>query len=364
MNKFNVVYCCDFKLLIPTLFSIRSLFETNDRDRLCVHVVAFGDEKRITEAFETTVARLNIQCHLVLLPQALIEDMLQGLAHKKCYTRLLIHKVLDLDTDRILYVDGDAKFSGDISLLMKFPFDGMPVAAASDVHGAMFPGEFANPFLVLGLPLSAGYFNSGVLLIDWEKWRSQQIPENIIAYAKRKQRFLACPDQDAMNGFLKGNWKRLPLVWNYQRCGQWSDVPEIDVKIWHWIGIPKPWHLDAPFSWDDPRWREVVTWYLDTARETGLEDFLTDSQTDFQNWERQDFDWHDRSWIVQQWVKMYQYTDERLSWHFPRWRYSKKRRVREFFIDELIVDVLKKRLSVPSKQENPQRTTGFQKHHV
>jgi lipopolysaccharide biosynthesis glycosyltransferase len=94
------------------------------------------------------------------------------------------------------------------------------------------------------IPSVASYFNAGVLLIDMERWREEQISEKAVAYLRQ---FPKTPfsDQDALNVVCDGRWKKLDAEWNQQNHFGTSlaETPADDrPRVVHFITGSKPWN--------------------------------------------------------------------------------------------------------------------------
>jgi lipopolysaccharide biosynthesis glycosyltransferase len=86
------------------------------------------------------------------------------------------------------------------------------------------------------------YFNSGVLLVDLDRWRGRGVRERALEGAVRVGPDLILHDQDALNMALDGDWMALDSRWNVG-----VHLPELDVRIptvIHYMAAPKPWHVD------------------------------------------------------------------------------------------------------------------------
>ena len=112
----------------------------------------------------------------------------------------------------------------------------------------------------------APYFNNGVMVIDVNRWRRDDVLSQATALM-RDYRF-AYGEQDAMNVMFAGGWKALHPRWNLQSghfgnpVAAWvtNAVESIDDAIArpgiiHYNGLAKPWqpgctHRCAP-AWYD-----------------------------------------------------------------------------------------------------------------
>ncbi|MCA9765811.1 MAG: glycosyltransferase family 8 protein [Carnobacterium sp.] len=98
------------------------------------------------------------------------------------------------------------------------------------------------------------YFNSGVMIIDIEKWRAEKISEQVLTFASTNQEALTFHDQDALNAILHDRWLILHPKWNAQayillgekdhptKIGKVEyDEARSNPALVHYSGHIKPW---------------------------------------------------------------------------------------------------------------------------
>ena len=124
-------------------------------------------------------------------------------ASKSIYYRLLLSELLDPSIKEILYLDVDTLVLKDIRAL----FDKTDLSAhiAAVVLDSVIANESADKIISISDPNDkkrrfninpSNYFNSGMILINLEKWRQHQIGLKCIELVKCN---LLYPDQDALN---------------------------------------------------------------------------------------------------------------------------------------------------------------------
>lgn len=123
------------------------------------------------------------------------------------YARLFAAEVLAQDIDRVLYMDCDMVVCRDLSNLWNTDLQGKCLAAVQD---QVFPFVKSS----VGLSFDTPYFNSGLLLIDLNKWRSLNIRKKCLLFIKQKHGKVIHHDQGVLNGVLQSEWIRLPLAYN------------------------------------------------------------------------------------------------------------------------------------------------------
>src|SRR5205085_2677747 len=75
----------------------------------------------------------------------------------------------------------------------------------------------------LGIPPGAGFFSSGVMLIDVERWKEQRIEERAIKLLQESPEEAAITfDQSALNAVVAGNWMPLERRWSTLPRNRWT----------------------------------------------------------------------------------------------------------------------------------------------
>ena len=193
------------------------------------------------------------------------------------WARIGVGVLLPETIDRVLYLDSDTLTRGTLSPLFEMDLEGRVLAAAPDepdpTHRRRHDyGKTLDPSLDFlsssPVPDVAAYFNSGVLAIDLNTWRRDDVGARLRSFAEELPASFIFPDQDLLNVVLWQEW--LPIdwrVWNWP--GLKLDRLSWETHIAHFKGPTKPWvanPLGAPFT------REYVTaargqgWNIDPGR--------------------------------------------------------------------------------------------------
>ncbi len=183
------------------------------------------------------------------------------------FYRLLAHEIVEPRHDRVLYLDSDIVLQGSVAPLWDITLGDHPVWAVQNfsqrgLHAAI--PDYSDPDHAL-------YFNSGVLLMNLARWRDLKISDQVIAFLQENSHDLLFPDQDAMNGVLKGDWGRLSPIWNAQMNNlkfvtslrRVDGAPETEaalkdqMRILHYTA-GKPWKTEFSGS----HWADFLRAYL------------------------------------------------------------------------------------------------------
>ena len=140
--------------------------------------------------------------------------------------------------EKILYLDCDVIVRTSLKELFAVSFKDKAVAMVEDVESKR---EAAR----LGLKK---YCNAGVMLINLDYWRKNDISRLLFDYAKTNKKKILWQDQDVINAVLDEKIKYINNKWNYQ----YFLYDEVDSKklseccILHLAGRFKPWLM--PFE--------------------------------------------------------------------------------------------------------------------
>jgi len=216
-----------------------------------------------------------------ILPNDLVRHVPAGLENtdaawaRMSFTRLFAPMMFAGEYDRALYLDADVGVLGPVSPLFELDMQGLPLAAG---EGMMDEGADLHRFDIGEYKKRLGVkdgrtFNSGLLLIDVERWNALDHREMLASYAAFK-RDHAGPgigmsgDQDYLNFSLKGAWSLLSPRWNFQTFLLRLELEALtDPAIVHYVGPRRPWDAKLfPFG------RRHVEFYDQAFERIGLKD--------------------------------------------------------------------------------------------
>lgn len=166
------------------------------------------------------------------------------------FFRCLIGELLPETINRVLYLDTDVINLRPLAPLLELDLQGKTAAAGRSTatgHLDMF-----------GL-VDADYFNSGVMLIDLNTWRRDDIGQRTIEFLFEHVERCRSWDQCALNVVLKDLVLPLGPEWNYFESLM-QDVPLIHPAIVHYVGPNKPW--------DDPTQQAFGAYYCNASQST------------------------------------------------------------------------------------------------
>ena len=121
--------------------------------------------------------------------------------------RILLPSLLPQNVQRLVYMDVDVICLQPLNKLFTMAMDGLAVAAAQDTHSKQNAAA-------LGLA-SGKYCFAGVMVIDLQAWRQQDLTARIVSYYQQHSAQLSFLEQDALNAVIDGAFVRLDKKYNY-----------------------------------------------------------------------------------------------------------------------------------------------------
>ncbi len=144
------------------------------------------------------------------------------------YYRLKLPSLLP-NVSRVIYLDCDTVVNRDLTELFETHLTKEVFAGCNDVD----PNE---------VKINPTYVNAGVLVIDLDNMREQDLEEKFLKYTQENFETIKCGDQTIINEVCKGNIKIVDSSWNVQTSDfmNRSDLTR-NPKIIHYIAKNKPW---------------------------------------------------------------------------------------------------------------------------
>lgn len=250
-----VVGCAaDRHYALPLAVMLRSAADNLDpRRSLKVYVVDAGlDPDARARISASLPERVALQW---LAPErsGFVDLPLWGRMTITTYDKLTIGRWLPASVGRALWLDCDMMVLGDLSRLWKTAQAQHTILAAQDTSVLTLGARFGvTCHQEIGIDAQAAYFNAGVMLIDLERWRSEDVAGRALAYLKRHRRRVYFYDQEALNGVLVGEWSRLDPRWNwspgFDRFASPNNTLDGTKRLpWivHFTGNLKPWRFEG-----------------------------------------------------------------------------------------------------------------------
>jgi lipopolysaccharide biosynthesis glycosyltransferase len=211
----GVVLCLDSRYVWPACVAIRSLVRSWRRKRpiivycLCDTSVGPDDLAALKAAAVSGPGRLKVIQHPFSFP-----DMRIGYITPMGYARLIAPQLIDAQF--LLYLDCDMLACVSVDTLFRPIADGCPIAAVRDPYIPELgtPHVEQSRFPLNGRSSQDPYFNSGLLLIDVARWRSERLSQRAMELVGSLDWRPLFGDQDTLNFLVEGRFELLDPRWN------------------------------------------------------------------------------------------------------------------------------------------------------
>lgn len=254
----HIGYGTDANYARATGISVISVAANNPHINLVFHIIA----STINDADLPRFSRLTEQYPHIVINIYFIDDAYfntfpcLSYFSVATYYRLMLPSLLRGKALRVLYLDGDVICIKAIDELLSMDMEQFPVLAALDTEDVNSPRIRA---LQLQTP---HYFNSGVLLINIEKWHDHNItPAALKLLSSEFGQSFRYPDQDALNVVCNnGKVGFLAARWNNMRT---RNKPVADDTVFiHFATAPKPWSVahGGPNRHFYEKYRDLSPW--------------------------------------------------------------------------------------------------------
>lgn len=227
-KNFNIAYSVDNNFIKYAIISIISIIK-NDKEKYHFHIFY----SNISDDNLDKIKKLELDgCALTLYK--INVNIFKNMQVKEnlpisMYFRLIIPQVLHPFINKVLYLDADIICINKLSDIFSY---NLKNKIAGVINHA-----YIDPYVSsLSLNNTEYYFNSGVMLINTEEWKSNKILEKFLI--KINESNYKYPDQDVLNILLEN--KILYLDGKYNRFIE--NVRKNDnTTLIHYTGTPKPW---------------------------------------------------------------------------------------------------------------------------
>lgn len=155
---------------------------------------------------------------------------------RAAYWRFAIPRFLQGRYAKALYLDIDVlPVSASLFGCFDYNLKGRAIAAARGMRS------------VLRSPNATG-FNSGVMLIDIDRYMRAGISQTAFELIRSDISSMTIHDQSVLNAAAEGQWIELSMSFNFWAGALRTEIEKMfPPKIIHYVGDFKPWHIVTPY---------------------------------------------------------------------------------------------------------------------
>lgn len=256
----NIVYVANEAYVSILGTSLYSLYENNkDAVILDVYIIQTGISEGSVKLLEDLAGYFQRSINIINFEDIRQKKELDFVENKfdiSVMARLFADELLPEDVKRVLYIDCDTLVLKSLQKLFFADLGEKTIGAVPE------PTINIKVKKSIGIDVRQMYFNSGVLLIDLNKYREKKFRKRILAYYDNIKESTIFSDQDAINGALCHHIKVLSprynffanyRYWSYKALINYSPsygiIPEKvyqsakkDPVILHFAGDERPWY--------------------------------------------------------------------------------------------------------------------------
>lgn len=236
LEMIHIAITINEDFIIPACVMLTSLLENNKKNQIHVHVLTNSKSYKL-QLLKRTLKRYqcNYTFHVLSkeIEQKINNFCISAHADFVNYYRIFLPEILDESIEKVLYLDVDMIINADILELYNTNIQGVALAAADE--------ENDNAVHLLNIPFGYNYFNSGVLLMNLQKFREEHLIEKLSVFILENEEKLFSWDQDAFNAVLYDQRLTLDHKWNVTLKAALA-IKDIQPNIVHYTGMHKAWH--------------------------------------------------------------------------------------------------------------------------
>ena len=262
METINIIFSADDNYAPFLGVALCSIFENKKNNYLTdIYILDGGIKENNKNKLESLAKKYASKINFVKIDPLYFKDFyISGHITQATYYRVLAPSLLS-NLKKALYLDCDIIVLGDIFKLYNININDYLFAAVAE--------NVTDRQEELNMPTDAKYFNSGVMLMNLQKWREMDISKKLIDFIKSNPEKLRFWDQDALNAIT---WKnRLDIGFKYNYTTRISEKHPVDytdleknILIIHYTPL-KPWNylyvspLKEKYFYylDKTEWRDV-----------------------------------------------------------------------------------------------------------
>ncbi|MDQ6813613.1 MAG: hypothetical protein M3040_07755 [Bacteroidota bacterium] len=245
MGNHISIACASDERYFPGLLAMLSslLLSTNYGGCITIHVIDGGIHPASWAVLENTVIKIKdvqIKRHS---PGLKVFDSFPNFYFdsKLAYARLLLPSLLT--ENKVVYIDSDILFFKDIEQLWNMELNKAALTVQDNIYPTL---EYDCPlYKELGFSPDDPYFNSGLMVMDLEKFRTDNIAQKTFHHLSTFPKACKVYDQSALNVTLHGNFELLHPDWNTHYYEDQYQVTHLHRHIssinYHFISKAKPW---------------------------------------------------------------------------------------------------------------------------
>ena len=252
-DNIHIVFCIDKNYVQHCAVTITSIFSNTTASNISISIVYSNINNKSKLKLESYIKEYTSNVKFILINENNLKRFpVSDHITLASYYRIFLADLLAPEIKKVLFLDCDLIVKKDILELWNIDVSNYSHAAALE-NGVDIAHKDS-----IGIKEDFHYFNAGVMLINLEYWRSNNVSEKAVEYINRNTNKIQLWDQDILNFILQSQWIVINSTWNATwivfmspvwanynftklKCQELKDI-SLDPSIIHFTGSEKPWH--------------------------------------------------------------------------------------------------------------------------
>lgn len=155
--------------------------------------------------------QFSVQIKTYTMPDTMFHGQPRWRGSYLPYYRLQSQELIKTDCEKLLYLDGDTLVNCDIRELFAIDISDKICAAVANKNTVSWTLDSRLGQNGYTFTASHFYFNAGVILINFKKWKEENIEDKALNFLRNY--IPKAPDQDALNAVITDP-RQIPFKWN------------------------------------------------------------------------------------------------------------------------------------------------------
>lgn len=220
INPITLVMVCDNHLVVMLATLLKSIEKCHTgTESINIYIINDGIKKANISRISRVISSDKINIFWKTMKEAIpnhIKLPKDNTTYPICaYARICAPHFLSEDIKKAIYLDVDMLVLRNIKELWNIDIGNYVIAAVQDRFEVVSsPYGGIRNYKELGLTPETKYFNSGLLVINLQKWREMNATELVISTIEMNSEYVTFADQYALNVVFANNWYELDFRWN------------------------------------------------------------------------------------------------------------------------------------------------------
>ena len=274
-KKIPIFFATDDNYVPYLGVTIKSLIEnSSDEKKYCIYVLNEGLKKENKKQIKE-LATKNVHIKFKNITRKIekirkkLADQLRDYYSLSIYYRIFIATMFP-KLKKAIYLDCDIILLDDIANFYNKDLQNNLVGAIVDEVVCSNPEFVSYVENAVGINHNR-YFNSGVLLMNLEEMRNQEIEKRFAYYLNNYPFSSLCPDQDYLNFLCKDQVLYIEKGWDKMTVPD-DSFDEKDLHLIHYNMFKKPWKYDDVMFQD---------YFWEYAKQTVFHDMLLEMRNSY-----------------------------------------------------------------------------------